>query len=608
MFLRLLATPAPLRTAGKTRCSILMLVCFALALCAGGGVVNAQRCAVPEKPAVETECQRNLREKNAEVQALLSKFTELHPDVRALRRTIADIGQCEATPAASVAADEQCGPDVGPNSQQRPADMAPAAPRKAANPAAKVTIDTARTQQQYFGFGSTYALGVLANNRMTDDQWRRAVSGLAKEIGAATGTAPPVIEYTTLKPLVPGIRFSRPIDFTGAQTLFGLFNRFSPDGVADIVPFANINTRWQHQWLNSVKTSDYPRYLDEVAGKAVATVADWEKRNGREPEYLQLWNEPLSGNGELVGGTVQDLVAIIKHTGKRLREAGYLRVRLLVPNEETVGRTLDDMRVIARDPEALSYVGAIGYHAYPYASDYSYIPRLLSIRTQGVRPDATVRERLELRALSRRLGIPVWMTEVSSGYSPGGPRAPIESYVPDSIDWVIGRSIHIHDEFRYAGASAFFGMLALWTDAEDRDHFASIGGSRNLRGGGDNLILVDTAADQVIITGMGRAIGHYGRWLRRGARYIEAESSSPFVLVSPFLDRERLVAVLVNTASTASRITVELEGSAFSGSLTGEQSRTDAQWQPIPSFETNGSTLTLDVPGWSVTTIAVPIR
>ena len=40
MFLRLLATPAPLRTAGKTRCSILMLVCFALALCAGGTILS----------------------------------------------------------------------------------------------------------------------------------------------------------------------------------------------------------------------------------------------------------------------------------------------------------------------------------------------------------------------------------------------------------------------------------------------------------------------------------------------------------------------------------------------------------------------------------------
>ena len=66
--------------------------------------------------------------------------------------------------------------------------------------------------------------------------------------------------------------------------------------------------------------------------------------------------------------------------------------------------------------------------------------------------------------------------------------------------------------------------------------------------------------------------------------------------------------MLVNTASTKSRVTIALEGSSFSGALTGEQSRADALWQAIPSFETKGSSLTLEVPGWSVTTVAVLVR
>lgn len=511
-------------------------------------------------------------------------------------------------PGGGAAAGEDCEPPGDTRSHERPADTPPPAARKAADPVAKITINTARVRQSLDGFGSAHYLNILADNRMTDDQWRRAVTGLVTEIGAVTGVGPPPVEYTIPKPLAPGIRFSRPIDFTGVETLFRLFNRFSPAGIGDLYPTANINTIWHHGWLTDLKSNDYPRYLDEIAGKAVATVADWATRNGREPEYLQLWNEPLSGNRELAGGTVEDLIASIKHTGKRLREAGYSQVRLVVPNEETVRRTLEDMRAIGEDEEALGYIGAIGYHVYPYGSHYSYIPCLLVTRAQGKLPDALIRERLELRSLSRRLGIPVWMTEVSNGYSPAGPRAAKESYVPDSIDWVIGRAIHIHDEFRYAGAAAFYGMLAVWTDAADREHFAPFGGSRNLRSDGDSLILVDTAADEVIITATGRAIGHYGRWLRRGARYVEAESSNPFVLVSPFLDRDRLVAVLVNTASTKSRVTITLEGSSFSGTVTGEQSRADAQWRTIPSFETEGSFLTLEVPGWSVITVAVPVR
>jgi len=581
-----------------------------LVLLAGGRVHAAVPCVPPSKPATETACQRELLELNAKRQELLIRFTEQHPDVRALKRIIEEKGACEPSPrTGDEATADNCEQPADATSPPPPiqAPRLPSVTRATANAVATVTINTTRSLQSLYGFGAQFAGGVLVNNRMTDDQWRRAITHIVVDIGSVTGVAPAPGEYDRPRPLIPRVNFSRAIDFRGAEVLFGLYNQFSPKGIGDLYPSANINTRWAHAWLNNLKSTDYARYLDEIAGKAVATVADWKQRSGREPEYLQIWNEPLSGNGELVGGTVQDLVAIIKHTGRQLRSAGYSRVRFLVPNEETVQSTLADLRAIFQDEEARSYIGAIGYHVYPYGSDYSYVPRLLAGRAQGRVPDAGIRERSELRSLSRRYGVPVWMTEVSNGYSPGGPRAAKESYVPDSIDWIIGRAIHIHDEFLYAGASAFYGMLAVWTDAADRDHFPD-GGSRNLRTQGDNLILVDTAADEVIITAMGRAIGHYGRWLRRGATYLDGESSSPFVLVSPFLDRDRLVAVLVNTAATASRVTIRLEGSTFSGALSGEQSRADAKWQAIPSFDARGQSVTLDVPGWSVTSVAVPVR
>ena len=484
----------------------------------------------------------------------------------------------------------------------------PAFTRAVGNPVATITINTARTLQSLYGFGAQHALSVLARNRMTDDQWRRTITYIVADIGAVTGVAPPLIESTRPLPLVPGSGFSRPLDFTGDDTLFRLFDRFSPGGIGDLYPSANINTLWSHPWLNGLKSTEFPRYLDEIAGKALATVVDWKKKRGREPEYLQLWNEPLSGNMELVGGTVEDLLAIIKHSGRRLREEGYSRVRFIVPNEETVQRSLQDVRAITQDEEARSYIGAIGYHSYPYGSDYSYVPRLLATRARGKDFEAAMRDRLELRSLSQRFGIPVWMTEVSNGYSPNGPRATKESFVPDSIDWIVGRAIHIHDEFRFAGASAFYGMFFLWTDVEDRDHFFPNGGSRNLRVQGDNLILVDTATDEVIVTAMGHAIGHYGRWLRRGARYLEGKSSNPFMLVSPFLDRDRLVAVLVNTAASKIRVTIRLQGSAFSGTITGDQTRAGAYRETIPSFDAQGPSVALDLPGWSVTSVAVPVQ
>ena len=89
---------------------------------------------------------------------------------------------------------------------------------------------------------------------------------------------------------------------------------------------------------------------------------------------------------------------------------------------------------------------------------------------------------------------------------------------------------------------------------------------------------------------------------------VEAESSNPYVLISPFVDRARLVAVLVNTSSTANSVTITLEGSTFSGALTGEQSRADVRWQTLPPVEIKGSSVTLELPGWSVTTVAAPLQ
>lgn len=289
-------------------------------------------------------------------------------------------------------------------------------------------------------------------------------------------------------------------------------------------------------------------------------------------ESHPLWNEPLTGNGELGGGTLRELVETIRHVGRRLREAGYSRVRFVVASEETVRDTLEAMRAIAADGEALGYVGAIAYHVYPYpyGSEYAYVPRLLATRAQGREFEGPVREREALRGLSLQLGLPVWMTEVASGYGRRGPGSAPADAVSDSIDWIVGRAIHIHDEFRYAGASAFYGMFTVWTDVADRDHSPGAA-ARNLRTeSGDHLVLVDTGSNEVFVSATGHAIGHYGRWLRRGARYVQGQASSPFVLVSPFRDRGRLVAVLVNTARTGIRATIRLRGGEFSGSIAGD--------------------------------------
>jgi O-glycosyl hydrolase len=255
---------------------------------------------------------------------------------------------------------------------------------------------------------------------------------------------------------------------------------------------------------------------------------------------------------------------VVKRVGERHRAAGYRDVGLVVPNEETVARSIAVARVILEDPEARKFVAAIGYHAYPYGSPYASVRRILRDSGQG-RPDAaSVRERNELRDLCRRHGVAAWMTEVS--HSEVDPR---------TLDHLRGRAIHIHDEMVYADAAAFYGMNAFWDKRTHAAHFAGRGGERPdaYLDEQDAIALADNDASTVLITGLGYAIGHYARWLKRGAVRIEAECPDPLVQATAFRDDAtgRLTLVVINNAAEARDLAIRLSGIRIKGRVAGEQ-------------------------------------
>jgi hypothetical protein len=103
---------------------------------------------------------------------------------------------------------------------------------------------------------------------------------------------------------------------------------------------------------------------------------------------------------------------------------------------------------------------------------------------------------------------------------------------PLSYDGFRARAIQIHDEFLYAGASAYFGMHAIWDLASQRLHT----GSDNLYGFDNegNVVLVNNDTGAVDITGIGYAIGHYARWTKPRSVRVEAASSDRLVQVTAF--------------------------------------------------------------------------
>ena len=96
-----------------------------------------------------------------------------------------------------------------------------------------------------------------------------------------------------------------------------------------------------------------------------------------------------------------------------------------------------------------------------------------------------------------------------------------------------GRAIHIHDELEYADCSAFYGMLAIW---DSKTHFEHTQGKRPFKSETDSVVVVDDEARTVTITGLGYAVGHYARWLNRGAVRVEVTTNDPLVLASAFVD------------------------------------------------------------------------
>lgn len=472
---------------------------------------------------------------------------------------------------------------------------------------ATVTIDGTRPRQTIEGFGATHPSLVYEGrgDSLSPSLRKQAIEAAYGLVRLTTGN----VEGALLES--PGGYDARANDDNDPNSIN--WNGFNPlaaqnakrylidpavaHGFDNFYLAQKVNVRWASPWLTNLRATDYGRYLDEIAEQIVAGHLYWRDRLGVTPRYAMLFNEPLSGNRELLEGGPNDVKAIVIRVGARLRAQGFAEIKFVLPNEETEEKTLATAEIVLADAEARQYIAAIGYHTYPYGSTYSYIPSILGTSGNG-RPDPSrLAIRARLRDLARQHGVAVWMTEVSHG-----------GVDPRSFDSLRGRAIHIHDELTYADAAAYYGMMALWDMTSHQEHF----NNRTLFGGDQegNIVFIENDSATVTIAGIGYAIGHYARWLKRGAVRLETNSGDPLVLISAFRDdgQGRLVAVIVNNAASEQPISAVANGLSLGGSLAGEQSTASAAWQPLPAggVVTAGG-FSLTVPALSVTSLSIPL-
>jgi O-glycosyl hydrolase len=385
----------------------------------------------------------------------------------------------------------------------------------------------------------------------------------------------------------------RGFNFAGSdsskQTLIDLAQ---PKGFDNYYPGLKVSVRWANKWMKAIRATDYNRYLEEAAEQVAAGMIHWRDSYGIVTKYVQIFNEPTSGNHELDPGSVQEVIDIIKRVGSRLRKEGFRTVKFVVPGEETDERSLEVATAILADPDARQYVGAIAYHSYPYGSTYAVVANILRTSGRGEPDVERIAARRRLRDLGKQYGLPVWMTEVSHG-----------RVAALSFDGLLGRAIHIHDELEYANASAYFGMTNL------ADTMPVHGRAHDAFSEEGDIAIADISGGRIYVTGMGFAIGHYARWLPRGAVRLEASSSNPLVLVTAFRDeaQNRLVLVLINSRAEPANVSLRLKDFALRLPLKviGEQSTAKGAWAPvIPLALDDPSQIRFLAGGRSVTTLA----
>ncbi|MEK7612358.1 MAG: glycoside hydrolase family 30 beta sandwich domain-containing protein [Patescibacteria group bacterium] len=484
-----------------------------------------------------------------------------------------------------------------------------------------VKTDNAKKHQAIEGFGATHqtlVYGGSLGDTLSPSQRSRALDAIFNQVKITTGQIPTVFEASSNSNISTFFNNQANdnndpsnLNWSGFSSVLGdIFKQKVVDVAGsnfNLYPDVRVNLIWKNKWLGDIKSADYNIFLDEIAEQVLAGITYWKNTYGVEPIYAMLFNEPLSGNAELGHASTQTVVDIIKRSGARLRQAGFNKVKFVVPGEETEFKSLDTAKAIFADPEARQYVGVIAYHPYPYLSTYSWPLNILETSGKGLPDQSRILVRNQLRDLAKQHGVKLFMTEVSSG--PAAQSKPIN---PLSYDVFRARAIHIHDEFLYADASAFFGMNSMWDAKSQKDHFKGRGFEDDLFASEGDIVLVDNnVADKVYITGMGYAIGHYARFINKGAVRIETTSSDSLVQVTAFRDdvQKRMVWVVINNNASDKSVKFNTNAVQLSANLSGEQSTKTAYWRKLPVFAIDVSNnFITTLPAESVTTIVGQIK
>ena len=351
----------------------------------------------------------------------------------------------------------------------------------------------------------------------------------------------------------------------------------APLGFTEWCLSPKIEIRWSSPQLRKLREADYPAFVAACGEQVALCVGFWRERYQLVPRFIMPFNEPTSGNSELADGSAKEVAEIVRAIGEQLKADGFGNVKLVVPCEETVAHSLAVAEAILSDEQARPFVGAIGYHCYPYGSPYASVPRILDASGKG-HPDQQKLKSVNGYGISAE----VPRAALDDGglalgrVSPVVRRNPRSSHSHSRRD-ALRRRVRLLCDERHLGPDVAPRSLQRPWRGQAGELFTEQ----------DTVVLVDNDKQAVHITGMGYAIGHYARWVRRGAVRIEAESSDPLVQVTAFRDDagERIVLVAINNSPQSQHLLISAKGFSLAGRISGEQSTAHSFWNALMPAE-----------------------
>jgi len=288
-------------------------------------------------------------------------------------------------------------------------------------------------------------------------------------------------------------------------------------------------------WMTTSNPAEYAEWV-------IVMLRHWRDQ-GVEMPYYSIMNEPgFVRSGGWPGTWMRDVIRIL---GPRLTAEG-LKTKLIVPDDVNPTEALGRLQVILADPAARQYVGAVAYHLYARGGE------------------------AQVKQLAEQYGIPIWMTEFSTG-----------------DDWLQWATI-MQQEIADYGASAvdyMWGYNGDW----DKSQLIPIRVSNGAYAGFD-------------FNRQYYVMGQYSKFVRPGAIRVGAASAEPDVKVVAFLSGSNEIVVATNTGSQQLNVSFDLgSGSCVSQVDPTRTSETEGL-QALPSISLNQSRFSATLPAKSVTT------